>query len=503
MTAPPALAIDACEVVDAGADALLRLAGRSAGAAPLDFHLYVPAGDAGMLVAPLPPGPLVSEDGRWSAAFAVDPACLGTRLALVPADGGALAFTPGATEPATTPARAAASAPAPRPAPAAHARAEDEDGLARALQDLADAETVADQLRRRCDISERGLSEFRQKLVHAWAEAGELRELLDARETAHGTAKRRERAALDVVGQLEARAQRAEDELGARREEMQAECARLEAELRRRDGDSDQVESLRADAADALDRFGEARAAAERLRSELAAAETIAQETGRAAAQAGHDLVEERTRADDAERRADTTAERLAQAERELAGARERLAAVEETTKALATSEQALRQELESLTRTDLGDEPKGLGARRSKVSGRAYREVLEQLEQEQAERARLEQQVAALAEQVAKLEAEAAERAAEPESPTPDQASVEADLRHLLATAQRDLDEARTALNEQQARYAAVASEVVAEVAPASAPSEAPAPDEKPWTAVDDDLLSRLQRAKQFAGGD
>jgi chromosome segregation ATPase len=203
---------------------------------------------------------------------------------------------------------------------------------------------------------------------------------------------------------------------------------------------------------------------------------------------------------------------RAAEAERELAEAHERLATVEQTTKALATSEQALRQELESLTRTDLGDNQKGRGGRRSKVSARAYGEAIEQLEREQAERARLEQETAALAEQVTKLEAQAAEHAAtaavrseatpEPESPTPAQAAVEADLRHLLATAQRELDEARAALSEQQARYAAVASEVVAETAVASTPAAAQPADEKPWTAVDDDLLSRLQRAKQFAGG-
>jgi hypothetical protein len=501
----PALAIDACEVVDAGGDeALIRLAGRWTGAASLDFQLYVPAGDAGALVPPLPPGPLVSEDGRWSAAFAVGRDCVGARLALVPADGGAVAFTPGDPEP--TPAPAPARSPEPTPTPAPTPAPAEATSLERALEDLADAETVADQLRRRCDISERGLSEFRQKLVHAWAEAGELRELLDARETAHETAKRREREALGVLAQLEARAQHAEDELAARREEMQAECARLEAELRERTGASEQVESLRADAADALDRFGEARTAADRLRSELAAAETIAQETARAAAQAGHDMLEERTRADEAERRADANAERLSEAERELAHAHERLAAVEETMKALSASEQALRQELESLTRTDLGDEPKGLGARRSKVSARAYREALEQLEREEAERTRLEQETVALAERVAKLEADAAERATatpQQQAPTPDQAAMEADLRHLLATAQRDLDEARAALNEQQARYAAVASEVVAEGAAESVPAEVQAADEKPWTAVDDELLSRLQRAKQFAGGD
>jgi chromosome segregation ATPase len=577
MTDSPALTIDACEVVDAGmGDALLRLHGSSTETDALDFQLYVPRGDAGHLIAPLPPGPTLAGDGSWSVAFAIDPAAASERLALVPTEGGVIAFTPHGRHPA--------------PAPSA------DDRLERALDDLADAEATVDQLRHRCELNERGLSELREKLVQAWAEAGKTRDLLESRESAYDVAKKREQAALSVVTQLEARGTHFQEELAAHRREMEVQCARLAAEIERRTAAevsardelaaaAGEVDGLRERATEALARFEEARAEAQGLQAQLADAKAVAGEARAAAEGAGQELAEERARTEQASQLADLYSERLAKAERELreaheqldeattshetaseaseeladareriaaaderieeletkvsgalaaaeeveseraraadagkraeaesirageaelqlAEARDRLSSVEETTKALATTEHALRQELESLTRTDLGQESRGR-ALRSKVSVRAYREALAKLEHEQAERARLEQESARLAEQVSALEnvAEQSARVAE-EVDTAAQEAVEADLRHLLAVAQRDLDEARAALNEQQARYAAVASEAVADDVVPGAGAATPA-GEKPWTAVDDDLLSRLQRAKEFAGSD
>jgi chromosome segregation ATPase len=414
----------------------------------IECQLYVPVGDGGELVAPLPPGPVVAEDGRWSVAFAIAPDAVGERLALVPAVGGPIPFTPG------------------------DGRAERDVRVARALEDLADAEALADQLRRRCVLSERALSDFREKLVQAWAEAAELRELLDSREGAHEIAKRRERDALDVVAGLEAHARQAEDELTARRLDLEEQCSFLQAELARREaagaGAREELaaadarfQQLQAESSEALERFDEARREAERLKGRLTEAESVARRAADASEQAGRELVEQRAKTDEASQLADVHGERLAKAERELREAREeldetrrQLAHGEEKIKTLAISEQALRQEVELLTRSDLGDEKRGTG-RHSKTA-------------------------------------------------TPAETTTEADLRHLLAVTQRDLDEARVELNEQQARYAAVAGEAASD-GPAARRTEAEAEaesaePERPWTAIDEDLLNRITRAQEFA---
>jgi hypothetical protein len=141
------LAIDACELVRAGDAATLTVSGRWENAAPGAIQLYVPAEGVGSLVDAVPPGALVSDDGKWSAAFGVDPAAMTQRLALVPAVGRAVAFTLA-------------------------------DTAARAEDDAADpGELVA--LRRRCEVSERALADCREKLVQAWRQLDETRTALN------------------------------------------------------------------------------------------------------------------------------------------------------------------------------------------------------------------------------------------------------------------------------------------------------------------------------------
>jgi DNA repair exonuclease SbcCD ATPase subunit len=287
--------------------------------------LFVPAGDAGVLVPALPPGPLVSDEGTWSVAYAVDATAACGRLALVPVTGGAVALSPERRQ----------LDPEPQP-PAPVPPAEDE---------LAEANALVHQLRRRCELSEKGLKDFRDKLVQAWAEAAEMRNLLDAREKAHAASK----------------------ELAERRRELEAQCERLEEELDRRGASAARLtEDLRREASEALARFEAARA------------------------------------------EADTFSERLAKAERELEEARQLAAAP----------------------------------------------------------------------------------------APSSEHGAIEADLRHMLAVSQRELEAARAELREQSARYAAVASQAVA---PAATDPAA----EQPWTAIDEDLLGRIARAKQIAGQD
>ena len=63
----------------------------------------------------------------------------------------------------------------------------------------------------------------------------------------------------------------------------------------------------------------------------------------------------------------------------------------------------------------------------------------------------------------------------------------------------QRELEELRSALNEQRARYAAVASQLT----PQELAESSETPEERPWTAIDGDLLDRLTRAKQLTNED
>lgn len=537
-------ALGACDVVPTGGqDAMLRVSGRWTPSAPPVVDLFVPAG-GGRLITALPPGPTVSDAGVWSVAYALEPAAAQARLALVPETGGAIPFTLAAS----------GGGASRRVEQERSGRLEAEQRLARALEDLADAESLADQFRRRCELSERGLTEFREKLVQAWAEAGELRNALDSREAAHAMAKRREREAADVLEQLESRALQAEAELTARRAEIEDQCTRLADELSRRSNAEERAGSLRAEADEALARFEAARQDAEMLQSQLAEARSVAEETSSDVERLARELSDEQARTEEAAHLADMYSERLAKAERELAEAqdklvearsradaraaeaermevelrrqreataesdrqlalardrlaaaqleiatgRERLSALQKDASALSSREQAARQELATLTRTDLGE---GGRRGRSKVSARAYRELAAKLEHEQSERTRLEDETARLADRLREMEHAAAQVEQAP-APDPSQATVEADLRHLLSGTQQELEDARRELREQRARYVAIASELpAAEVAPMSA--VATRPDEPPWTAVDDDLLGRIARAKEFAGQD
>jgi chromosome segregation ATPase len=320
------------------------------------------------------------------------------------------------------------------------------------------------------------------------------------------------------VEEVERRALDSRAELDARRQELEEHCAALTEQLdRRTNGELSAREDAseeRAQAAAALERFTTARAEADALGAELAQARSAAEEASAASARAANDLDAERTARAEASNQADVYGERLAKSEREvtearaelagaeqqleqtreaLAAATERLTEIESATKTLAVSEQKTRQELELLTRPDQGD-----GTRRpfgrSKVSAQAYKDALARIEATEAERTRAEDDAARLADRVRELESEIAAHHADP---TP--AEVEGDLRHLLAARQRELDEVRRELTEQRARYAAVASTMT----PTELAATAEPPAGEPWTALDDDLLGRLARAKELSGSD
>ncbi|MEA2412263.1 MAG: hypothetical protein QOC77_2824, partial [Thermoleophilaceae bacterium] len=198
------------------------------------------------------------------------------------------------------------------------------------------------------------------------------------------------------------------------------------------------------------------------------------------------------------------------------AGAREELAAAEERFQQLqARSSDALERFDEARSEADqlrtLLTEAEALASDAADATERAANELAEQ----RAKTDEASHLADVHSERLAKAERELGEARAEldatrrqlaggsREAATPAQATTEADLRHLLADTQRDLDEARAALNEQRARYAAVASEAAWD-SPSPGlhpPDDGDAqPAERPWTAVDEDLLSRIARAQEFA---
>ena len=540
-TAAPVLDVESCELVDVGdGDALLRLSGRWSPEPPQRLDL-VSFGDGAIeRIEPLPPGASVGADGIWHVAFCVADTATGAHLALMTPAGAAIGLP--------TPTRLH-SAPVEPPADQQElavereARAEAEERLAHALEDLSDAEALVDQFRRRCELSERGLVEFRDKLVSAWGEAASMRDMLDEREAAHEAAKQRAREADEVVAEVEARARRSRRELATRRDELEAQCARLQAELEQREASelsaAEQLaatEALRAEAADALTRFEAARAEADSLESQLAEAQQLADEATAATARAAREILEERQKTDEAAHQADVYSERLAKAERELAETREEFeraqaqadeagglvealeaesARADEATRRV---EEAQRELTEARTELEqLNDHVKTLEADVAETNAGAAAELA--AERARAEEASNRAQAAeqklaaetARADEVARRTAEAEWQLAEAREQlakagaagerTPAQAVVETDLRHLLEKRERELEAARAELAEQRTRYAAVASEVPpAEEPPADAIAGENA---EPWSRVDEDLLERLARAKSLAGQD
>ena len=161
-----------------------------------------------------------------------------------------------------------------------NARLRAEEQLGDKSQDLSDARALLEQLERRCEISERNLTDLRQKLLLAWTESSELRQLLDAREGTHERTKHEVRRRRAAERELRVLLGRQERDLVAARERMEDRCAELADELAKREAGArlthDELEEARArtlrlqeDARNALRDFEQARGEAERTRVEL------------------------------------------------------------------------------------------------------------------------------------------------------------------------------------------------------------------------------------------
>ena len=243
--------IEHCEYVPVdAASALLRLEGHPVGDLdPATLRLTVREHGEHDQLAP----PVLTAEGRWRLAFGIPAVAVGAeeladlRARLDRERGGRL-------------------------------RAEEE--LGNSSLDLADAQALLEQLRRRVDISERNLGDLRQKLIVAWTESSELRQLLDDREDAHEKAKAEARRRRAMEGELRALLTRQEEELSAARDDVQRRCDELAGELSRREageqlaiGELEEARvravALQDAARSALEGFEQARGEADQTRSLL------------------------------------------------------------------------------------------------------------------------------------------------------------------------------------------------------------------------------------------
>src|SRR3954453_12805022 len=227
--APAEFQVDRCEYVSVDArSTLLRLEGRpgerlEVGGLSVVTHT-APGQETHSLLLP----PTSVESGRWLIAFGVPTAAVedpDARFEL--SDGNCtVAVLPSPAELAEPTEEAAPSAEEVRDLRVRldrerNGRIRVEEQLGDNAQDLTDARAVLEQLEKRCAISERNLAELRQKLLFAWTESGELRELLAACERSHEKGKNEVRRRRVAERELRALLGRQERDLTAARENVQ------------------------------------------------------------------------------------------------------------------------------------------------------------------------------------------------------------------------------------------------------------------------------------------
>jgi chromosome segregation ATPase len=162
-----------------------------------------------------------------------------------------------------------------------------EEQIADHSQDLADARALLEDQERRCAISERNLAELRDKLVLAWTESRELRDVLDLGEARHESTKREVRRRRAAERELRVLLGRQERDLVTARENVERQCEALAAELAQResgeklareelDATRSRETALQEAARTALETFEQARGDTEQTRALLERAEQAA-----------------------------------------------------------------------------------------------------------------------------------------------------------------------------------------------------------------------------------
>jgi hypothetical protein len=447
----PPFVVEGFECVVDGPFALLRLVGT--GSAPPAS--LVADGDSPQSFGPLPQSDAGSRDGIWRTAFAI-PAELaepGTRLWLH--DGGVYLAELLVPSPPQSP--ATTDEPAPR------ARQDREAIHAPAATPLAIEHPVASA------DDEPGTDPRARKLVEAWSEAATLREKLSDREEELADALSELLAARKDVQPLRDRAEHLAEDLEAVREEL---------ELAHKQG------------RDARLRATEKAAELDAVRAELAAAEPRVTEAERA----------------------------REQAEQELAGVREQVERLEqalviarsEVDHAIRETEAKLEESTKKARRSGFGrrGDDRAVQKVRAELEGQiAEREQrIEQLEQEaESFAARRDDAVAeSLRGRIGELEEDVSQHA----RCTDDLRSLLASERELVATARREVHELKKQLATAGASRGAAETPAPAPEAgagngdagraPAAVAASAGPP---PWSALDDELLARIEKAKALTG--
>jgi hypothetical protein len=474
----PTFAVEACECLVDGPFALLRIAGT--GLKPP--AALVADGDTDESFEPLPQAD-DTPGAAWRVAFAI-PAELaepGTRLWLH--DGGE--FLVDVRVPAPN------VGDEPRPAPRAPKPAQ-----------VAVVETEKPKPPRapeldRASVEEQAATDPRaRKLVEAWSEAATLREKLTDREA---------ELAENLKDLLEARS--ALDPLHAKVDELESELAPMRAEL----------ELAHKQGREARLRVTEKAAELDAVRDELASAEPRVLEAERVAASAAEEAADLRERLErleqaliiaksDAEKAVHDAEERAEDTKREAEAARTRLTAeVEE-------QQQAAEELGTKLAKLEDGQSRRrGIGRR---SDDRAVVKMRAELEAQLAEKAERIEQLESDAESFAERREDVVahslrERVAQLENEVGAQTGCNDDLRALLqserehvASARREIQDLKQQLatakasRKVEADLESVTSEPVAAAEPAR-----PAPDPPPWSALDDELLARIEKAKALTG--
>jgi outer membrane murein-binding lipoprotein Lpp len=429
-------AIEACEYLTDGAFALLRVSG-AGDVAPVSL---VTQGDGPQAFDPLPQPDAGPSNGFWHIAFALPTEVIepGARVWLH--DGGlylADLLIPGPPEP-------------PKPAepaePAITPEAEDAaERLAAARERIAADKAAASA--RPAETTDVGDDARARKLVEAWSEAATLREKLNDREQELAEALQELLEARKDVQPLRDRVEQLTADVDALREELElAHKHGREARMRATEK-SAELDAVRAELTAAQERVGDEQelaglpAEVERLEHELATAraETAASEEKRTKLEESN-----KSRRNGIARRSEDRAARkqVAELEAELAKREQRI--------------QQLEKDAESFAE------------RREEAVSDSLRERIAELEQDVRQRASTNDDLRAL------LESE----------------------RQIVATGRREVEDLKqqlaTAAPEQAAEQPRPAPKPVVAARASANGGQSP-----PWSALDEELLARIEKAK------
>ncbi|HEY0631486.1 MAG TPA: hypothetical protein VGC98_05495 [Thermoleophilaceae bacterium] len=433
-------AIEACEYLTDGAFVLLRVTG-SGSVAPVAL---VTQGDGPQAFDPLPQPDDGAANGVWQIAFALPAEVVepGSRVWLH--DGGLYLADLLVPSPAEPPKPAQPAQPEMTPA------AEDAAERLAAVEERIAAERVAESTRPAEDL-DAGEDVRARKLVEAWSDAANLREKLSDREEELAEALKELLDARKDVQPLRRRVKELSAEVEAVREELElahkhGREARLRATEKAAELDAARAELAAAEPRESEQDVAALRAEVERLEQEIvvARAETAAAEEERTKLEESN-----KSRRAGIARRSDDRAARkqIAELEAKLAASEKRIAQLEQDADSFAT--------------------------RREEAVADSLRERIGELEEDIRQRAATNDDLRAL------LESE----------------------RQITANGRREVEDLKQQLSAVRAEQIAGATDS-ARPAPrpaVKAPASPNGGQSPPWSALDDELLARIEKAKSL----